>query len=136
MSFFNRFSAVQRSIVSAVGGFFFYGGWAYLVNFTHGHWAGLKAGCVQGSYSFVLTLSMTLLLEGMFKAMSRYFHNRVVINWTTIVICCALIFSGSWIVNLLAGTPEILRTVILGYIIGGVYSTSYVFSLAKAKQLR
>lgn len=135
MRFFHRFSAVQRSIISAAAGFFFYGGWAYLVNSSHGHWVALKAACVQGSYSFVLTLCMTLLLEGMFKVMSRWFENRLVINWVTIVTCCALIFSGSWIVNLMAGTPEILQTVILGYIIGGAYSASYVYGLAKVKPL-
>lgn len=134
MSFFQRFNAVQRSLISAVFGFFFYGGWAYLVNSPHGHWVAVKAACVQGSYSFTLTLCMTLLLEGMFRVMSQYFESRSFINWTTIVTSCALVFSGSWLVNLMAGTPEILRTVILGYVIGGAYSTSYVYSLAKVRQ--
>ena len=131
---FNRFNVVQRSLISAALGFFFYGGWAYFVNSAYGHWSALKAGCVQGSYSFVLTLCMTLLLEGMFKAMSHYFASKVVVSGATIVTSCALVFSGSWLVNLIAGTPEIFRTVILGYVIGGAYSIFYVYGLAKAER--
>jgi len=133
---FNRFNVVQRSLISAALGFFFYGGWAYFVNSAYGHWSALKAGCVQGSYSFVLTLCMTLLLEGIFRAMNHYFSSKTVASCATIVMSCAVVFSGSWLVNLIAGTPEILRTVILGYIIGGAYSTFYVYGLAKAEPLR
>jgi len=127
---------MQRSLLGAVAGFFFYGGWAYLVNSMHGHWPALKAACVQGSYSFVLTLCMTLLLEGMFRFMARFFSSRKLINWTTIFVSCLLVFSGSWFVNYLAGTPEIFRTVILGYAVGFIYSVSYVYGLARTNSSR
>jgi len=131
VGFFHRLNAVQRSALSAFLGFFFYGAWAYLVNSMHGHWPALKAAYVQGTYSFVLTLCMTLLIEGLFRFMTRFFESRKFINWTTISASCAAVFSGSWLVNYIAGTPEILRTVILGYIVGFFYSVSYVYGLAK-----
>lgn len=130
---FQRFSALQRSLLSASVGFLFYGAWAFWVNFTHGSMIALKAACVQGSYSFLLTLCMTVLLEAMFRFNSRVFSRQHLINWSTIVVCCVLIFSGSWIINVAAGTPEIFRTVILGYVVGGIYSASYVFSLARGQ---
>jgi len=134
LEIFQSFSALQRSLISAISGFFFYGSWAVYVNWSYGMLAWLKAGVVQGSYSFVLTLCMTLLLEGMFKVNKRLFKKIQLVNWSTIIICCTAVFSVSWGINAAAGTPEILRTVILGYIIGGIYSTSYVYGLSRSEK--
>lgn len=131
VSIFNRLSATQRSLISAIAGFLFYGSWAFWVNHQHGFGMGLRAMCVQGSYSFLLTLVMTGLIETLFSISSRIFLNRTLIIWSTIVCSCFLIFSTSWSINVLAGTPEVLRTVILGYIVGGIYSTTYVYGLAR-----
>jgi len=131
LAIFNRLSSSQRSLISATAGFLFYGSWAFWVNHQHGIGMGLRAGCVQGSYSFLLTLIMTGLIESLFVLSSRVFTKRNVIIWSTIVCSCSLIFSTSWSINVLAGTPEVLRTVILGYIVGGIYSTTYVYGLAR-----
>lgn len=128
---FIALSATKRSLISAAAGFIGYGFWAVLMNFEHGLPAGLKAGFVQGSYSFFLTLTMTLLIEGSFK---RAYKTTKSILWSTvltIVFICSLVFGGSWWINAAAGTPNILNTVLPGYIIGGAYSISYVFGLAK-----
>ena len=100
----------------------------------HGMGAGLKAACVQGGYSFTLTFFMTILVEGIFRIVSRISVIQGLINWITIIITCAIIFSTSWWINVMAGTPEIFNTVILGYIIGGIYSASYVYGLARAQR--
>lgn len=130
---FHCLSPVQRSLISAFTGFFFYGGWAVYVNWAHGIMAAMKSGVVQGSYSFILTLCMTLLLECVFKISNRVFNQILLVNWTTIIVCCTAVFSLSWAVNAAAGTPEILRTVILGYIIGGLYIVTYVYGLARSE---
>jgi len=134
LTIFQSLTLLQRSLISAFSGFFFYGGWAVYVNWSHGLMAAMKAGIVQGSYSFILTLCMTLLLEFVFKLSNRVFNQILLINWTTIIVCCTAVFSISWAVNAAAGTPEILRTVILGYIIGGIYIVSYVYGLARSEQ--
>ncbi|RBP51355.1 hypothetical protein [Arenicella xantha] len=131
---FDRLSALQRSLVAAFAGFLFYGAWAFAINFAYGQASALKAAAVQGSYSFVLTLSMTLVLEAIFKFMSHFFNQRWLIDWTTVLAGCALVFSGSWIVNVMAGTPEIFKTVILGYVVGGFYCAVYVRGLARASK--
>lgn len=131
-SLFARLSPLQRSLISALAGFVFYGVWAFWVNHQHGSVLALKAGCVQGSYSFALTLCMTMLLEAIFRFNSRVFNQQHLINWLTVTICCALVFTGSWVINVVAETPEIFRTVILGYIMGSIYSILYVRGLAKA----
>jgi len=134
MVLFDRLSLAQRSLIPSFAGFFFYGSWAFLMNYMYGTKVALKAGFVQGSYSFLVTLVMTLMLEGLHKTLGGIFNNRNLINWLTILICCSIVFSGSWLVNYLAGTPEIFRTVILGYTIGGIYSISYVYGLAQKRQ--
>lgn len=130
---FDRLNPFQRSLVSAFSGLLGYGSWAYLVNSMHGVLAGIKAACVQGGYSFLLTFVMTLMIEALYRTMSRIGEVERLIKFATIIITCAIIFSTSWWVNAMAGTPEIFNTVILGYIIGGVYTTSYVMGLSREK---
>ncbi len=135
LTLFNQLNAAQRSAFSAMMGFLFYGAWAYSVNQHHGMDAGVKAGIVQGSYSFALTFSMTMLLEGMYRLATRFLSSKTFACFVTVLVCCAIVFSGSWTVNYLAGTPEIFETVILGYVIGGIYSTMYVVNLARKRSM-
>ncbi|MEM7357765.1 MAG: hypothetical protein AAF431_01555 [Pseudomonadota bacterium] len=132
-AFFASLNPFQRSLVSAFSGLVGYGGWAYLVNSMHGSFAGFKAACVQGSYSFLLTFVMTMMIEGLYRFMSELSDTEQFNKLATIVVTCAIIFSTSWWVNAMAGTPEIFNTVILGYIIGGVYTISYVIGLSREK---
>jgi len=130
---FDRFSPFQRSLVSAVSALLGYGSWAYLVNLMHGTMVALKAAFVQGSYSFALTFVMTLLIEAFYRFACAVAPNKMISKVLTIVLTCTIIFSASWWVNAMAGTPEIFNTVILGYIIGGSYTASYVIGLSGEK---
>lgn len=121
----------QRSLISGLAGFVFYGAWAFAVNLTHGTAAAIKAACVLGSYSFLLTFTMTVLIETLFRTFFHLLNNTTLIKWITILLTCCLIFSASWWVNVLAETPKILETVILGYVVGGIYTVIYVYSLAQ-----
>lgn len=126
---FVHLSPIQRSLLSAFGAFIVYGGWGYYVNSNHAPQVSFKAGFVQGTYSFLLTMMMTLLIEAIYNLISRYVNAKKLTQVMTILITCLLIFSTSWWVNVLAGTPEIFNTVILGYVFGGVFTVSYVFSV-------
>ncbi len=104
------------------------------MNIAHGPAAAIKAALVQGSYSFGITLGMTLMLEASYRTLSKltgWYQTSAVIS---VVICCAPVFIGSWMINVAAGTPEVFRTVILGYIIGAVYSSTYVTGLLKHRR--
>jgi hypothetical protein len=131
---FDRFSLAQRSLIPSVAGFLFYGFWALLVNIMHGPQAAIKAAWVQGAYSFLVTLGMTLMLEAMYRSLLRLTGLYWFSGFITVIICCALVFTGSWMLNVAAGTPEVFETVILGYVIGVIYSSSYVFGLLKKSQ--
>jgi len=133
-SIFAGMSPIQRSLSSAFAGFVLYGVWAFWANYQYGAMIALKAAFVQGSYSFILTLCMTMLLEAIFRFNARVFSKQHLINWLTVTVCCALIFSSSWLINVMAGTPEIFRTVVLGYIVGSIYSILYVRGLANGTE--
>ncbi len=124
----------QRGLVSGIIGFICYGCWAYFVNHKHGMMVAIKATYVQGSYSFVLTFFMTSLIEIFFRLFSHLLNNYILIIWTTILLTCCLIFGASWWVNVEAHTPEILETVSLGYVMGGIYTIVYVYSLAQTSE--
>ncbi|NNC99249.1 MAG: hypothetical protein HKN85_03615 [Gammaproteobacteria bacterium] len=130
---FSRLQPLQRILLSAFCALIGYGVWAYLANAMHGYVAGIKAAAVQGSYSFLLTFVMTLLIEAFYRQISRFNFREIVSKYLTIVLTCAIIFSTSWWVNALAGTPEIFNTVILGYVVGGLYTIGYVFGLSAEK---
>ena len=134
MSLFDRFSLVQRSLISSLAGFLFYAVWAFLVNIMHGHQAALKAALVQGLYSFLITMVMTLMLEALYRLLLKLTGLYWFSAFVTVVFCCLPVFIGSWILNLAAGTPEVFETVILGYVIGAIYSCSYVLGLVKKNQ--
>ena len=133
MSLFDRFSLAHRSFIPAFIGFLFYGFWAFLVNIMHGSVVALKAACVQGSYSFFITLGMTLLLEVMYTFFKNLTGRQGIGAILTVIVSCAPVFIGSWLVNVAAGTPEVFNTVILGYVVGTAYSTAYVVGLLKKK---
>jgi hypothetical protein len=97
----------------------------------HGALVAAKAAGVQGSYSFFITLAMTLMLETIFKFLRKLTGRPIISAMATVVFSCAPVFIGSWMINVAAGTPEVFKTVILGYVLGGAYCSSYVIGLLK-----
>jgi low temperature requirement protein LtrA len=130
---FDRLTPIQRSLVSSVFGLVGYGAWAYMVNSMHGAQAAIKAACVQGGYSFALTFLMTMLIELFYRYAGKLSDSELMVKTVTVFATCLIIFSASWWINVLAGTPEIFNTVILGYVIGGFYTASYVLGLSRSK---
>lgn len=119
--------ALLRSFASALAGFVVYGGWAWWVNSAHGEAMGLRAGLIQGSYSFALTFGSTLLMEGLYARLRTSFAPRALTIGSTGV----LLLTVPIVIHMLAGTAEILLTIAPGFAIGMVYTTVYVLALAK-----
>lgn len=118
---------LQRSLISGIAGFLIYGGWALAVNVSHGLTMGLRAGALQGSYSFFLTLGMTLVMEHLMMRFSHLAARTVL----TVFIVSAVAFSVAYSIHWLNSTPEILLTILPGFLIGAIYSTIYVSGLQK-----
>ncbi|MFT6791432.1 MAG: hypothetical protein ACJA04_000634 [Cellvibrionaceae bacterium] len=118
-----------RILMPAVAGFLFYGGWAYLVNMEFGSMAGTRAGLTQGSYSFVVTIALSALLEWLYE----HLHAKPFGHWWAGAIVCLLLYTTSWGVNKFSGTANIFWTILPGAIISTVYVAFYSAILVKNK---
>lgn len=131
MALFDRLSLAQRSVLPSLAGFLFYGSWAFAMNIMHGVPIAIKSAMVQGTYSLFITLGMTLMIEALFRFFRKVLPSTWLASVLTVIFSCTPVFIGSWLVNVAAGTPEIFQTVILGYVIGLLFSTTYVHGLHK-----
>ena len=120
-------SPLTKSLLSATAGALIYGSWAYWVNMSDGPQMAITTALVQGSFSFVLTLSMTLILEYLYRFLGP--GTRAVVYTTTFV--SAFMFVTAYSLQWLAGSREILMTILPGYLIGTIYAASYAISLER-----
>jgi hypothetical protein len=120
-------SPLQKSLLSACTGALAYGAWAYWVNMPDGNAMALRTGAVQGSFSFVITLTMTLMLEGLFRAFGR----SMMAAAGTLAIVSAFLFCTAYALQWAAGSQAILMTIIPGYLIGTAYGGVYLWSLLR-----
>jgi len=118
------YSGRCRALVSALAGFAGYGCWGYWVNMSHGWQSGLKAGLTQGSYSFVITLIYSGLIEWMYAKT----ENKIL----TTVLCSSTVILTSYLIHALVGTPEIVATIAPGALIGSIFVYGYASVLASA----
>lgn len=119
-----------RVSMSAVAALLAYGLWAYWINLDHGASVAMKAGLVQGAYSFSLTFFLSLLIEYLFQCWS---HWRFGVPLVAMVVC-GLLYSFSWGINVLAMTPEILWTILPGATMSTLFTISYLIALKLSQE--
>ena len=117
-----------RSLLAGVAGFIGYGGWAWYANLAHGDFIAMRSGLVQGSYSLVLTFLMTLVTEFMY---ARFRTMPAAVPLTTALISVVL-FVSAYSIHMIVGTPEILMTIMPGWIIGSIYTFVYILGLQRS----
>lgn len=126
-----RESKQLRSGLSAFIAFVGYGGWAYIANISHGADMATRSALVQGSYSFTITLILSLLIEYLFsfgaKKLSQVF--------LTCFLTCLMLYVSSWGINYIARTPNIIMTILPGAIIGTVYTIAYCLTLYRLQRV-
>lgn len=124
-------SGLLRSIATGILGFIVYGSWAFYANFQHGLTSGVQAGIVQGTYSFALTLSTTMLMEFLWASFQSIKGQHVL----TIAMTSLITFTTAYSINWIFDTPEILLTIFPGFLIGLLYTTFYVVSLERLNNI-
>lgn len=90
----------------------------------------LRTSAVQGSFSFFLTLSMSLLLSWLF---TRFGHSlaSAVASW---LLNGVFIFSTAYGLQYAAGSKAILMTIGPGFLIGSAYAAAFLFSLYRGAE--
>jgi hypothetical protein len=124
--------ATRRSLLLASGAFLLYGGWAFMVNRSHGTGAGSRALVVQGSLSFLSTLTITMLME--------WAYGRTGPPWIRVGRAflggCLPMYTLTIGVHVLVGTPEVVATVAPVLALGTAYCAVYSLSLTRLRQPR
>lgn len=104
------------------------GGWAAFANSGHGIGAMLAAFLVQGALSGLITLAMKRGLEA---------GHRRLTGWTARLlpplISCTAIGALLFVIHILAGTPEVIRTIAVPWTVSTLYAFVYVASLERVR---
>ncbi len=117
-------------LLNAIAAAAVYGGWAAYANSEHPTMVWLRAAIVQGSTSFGITLTITLLALYAYKRAGQG-RRGIAIGWLISATMMAIIPS---LLHMAAGTPNILHTILPGLIIGSVYLFTYLL-IAERKHL-
>ena len=110
-----------------------YGGWAFYSNSPANgdielQEIAFRAGIIQGGYSGILTLTNIILLEAVLK----HLNNHLTVNFNmiaTLIVAGAVQYAIIIPVHLANDTPNILITLLPGFIIGTAFSVAYLLSI-------
>lgn len=120
-------AAARNSIVHMAVAFIAMGSWAAFANSTHLMPRPVIAGVVQG----ILSALITLFLKRMIEALSARLPGSAgywVPPLVAVVASLSLLSSIHW----LAGTPEILRTIVVPMSVTALYATTYNLALRRS----
>ncbi|MEM7098049.1 MAG: hypothetical protein AAF541_07305 [Pseudomonadota bacterium] len=120
-------SGFARSLFAGLAGFVGYGAWAWYANLGHGDDVAVRSGLVQGGYSLVLTFVMTLVTE-LIYARCREVPGAHIVSTGSISV---VLFVSAYSIHMLVGTPEILMTILPGWVIGTIYTFFYIMGLKR-----
>ena len=104
------------------------GGWAFFANRNHPMPAPIFAGLLQGA----LSGSITYLMKKALDSLSHYFgvqKKRILRLIAPPIIVCSISSSSLAISHALAGTPELVSTIIVPSSIALLYASIYSYSL-------
>lgn len=123
-------SPLLRSTIAGIAGFVGYGGWAMYANAGHGSDIAMRSGIVQGTYSLILTFLMTLVTEWLYVRLGGLSGGRSL----TVSLIAIILFCSAYSIHKLVGTPEVLMTILPGFVIGTIYTLVYVMGLSRANR--
>ena len=120
-------AAARNSALHMAVAFIAMGSWATFANLAHPMPRPLIAGVVQGTLSALITL----FLKRMIEALSARLPGRSgywVPPLLAVIASLSLLSSIHWV----AGTPEILRTIVVPLSVTAIYATTYNLALRRA----
>lgn len=123
---------MRRVTVLAVGAFVLYGGWAVFANWEHGTEAALLAGVTQGALSLASTIVLTTAMEWVFARLSAGVHRFLATGLGPMTVSLLIMALG----HVLAGTPEILATMLPSITVGYAFTLLYAATLTRTDRLR
>ncbi|WP_296251204.1 hypothetical protein [uncultured Stenotrophomonas sp.] len=116
----------RNSAVHMTVAFIAMGSWATFANLAHAMPRPLIAGVLQG----ILSALITLFLKRMIEALSARLPGSAG-YWVPPVVAVAVSLSLLSSIHWIAGTPEILRTIVVPLSVTAIYATSYNLALRR-----
>jgi hypothetical protein len=120
-------AALRLAVLSALA-FLVYGGWAAVAHREHGLEAALWAFGVQGSSSALTTVLMGGVIEQLRRPLGDTLGAKLLVS----ALATAAAGVCHVCLHLLAGTPEIARTVIPSVVVGYLYAVTYAVWIGRA----
>ncbi|MEL6948661.1 MAG: hypothetical protein AAGM16_00875 [Pseudomonadota bacterium] len=121
-------SPVLRAAGAAAVAFAFYAIWGAWANRSHGFDSMVLAGLTQGIYSALVTLAMTSVIEFLFAGAGAVRTRQ----FRCVAITVGLLLVSSVLVHVVAGTAELIMTVLPSWVFGTAYVIAYAHGLARA----
>ncbi|WP_299847231.1 hypothetical protein [uncultured Paracoccus sp.] len=115
---------LQSTALHMAVAFVLMGGWAVFANRGHPLPQVLMAGFVQGCLSALITFGLKRMLEALSQRLQGF--AALIMPPLLAMGASALLLS---VIHNLAGTPEILSTIIVPLSVTTVYSAAYTFAL-------
>ena len=112
----------QNGLVHVLFAFGVMGSWAAYANWSHPMPGPLIAGVLQGALSGAITLALKRTLDFLRGRMAR-----AVGWWLPPLIALSISFCLLVTAHLIAGTPEVARTISLPFSVASLYALSYNF---------
>ena len=109
-----------------------YGGWAIFANFEHGRSAWLMAGIIQGIYAFGSTLAITVVAYWAYIRIGSGIQGILCSFGLSFLVMLSIPVS----IHTVAGTPDILQTILPGLIWGSGYLIAYLVLTDRKKKSR
>ncbi len=116
-----NYSALFTALAAAIA----YGGWAVYANYEHGLHSWVMAGIVQGVYAFFSTFFVTYVARLVFFK-CKCAMRGILAGFATSFLVMLAIPMG---VHCLAGTPDIVQTILPGLIWGSIYLLGFLITL-------
>lgn len=106
-----------------------YGGWAVFANYEHGPHAWAMAGAIQATYAFISTFFITTVAQRTYIKYNCGVRGVFAGFITSFIVMLAIPVT----VHCIAGTPDILQTILPGLIWGSIYLMGFLITLNKVK---
>lgn len=104
-------------VLPATLAFILWGGWAAYINSRHGTAEALRSGLAQGIASFAITIFLTFSVARLHGSLRQRFARAVLPALATVTLTGSLLVA----LHTLAGTPEVLATVVPPITVAALY---------------
>ena len=107
--------------------FLLFGGWALVANRQHSTSEMVRAALAQGCFSFISSTSSVLLLEYLY-GLGRTPNQKLALGAVGTPCIILLAMTGG---HVIAGTPNVVMTLLPSWISGAIFCVTYTLNLRR-----